>query len=328
MGPSQSRQSRRSDRQWREDGALLAAAREGNIQRIDMWMRQGASVNTRDPNGHTLLMHASFRGHTQTVLRLVRTWGADVNAESREDMDSITALMHAAEKGHHQCMDILIQAGADVNAGVNCKPLIMATVAQQCESMRKLIQAGADVKATNKSGMTALYLACKCGLPKCVELLIQHGANVNIRDRLGTSPLICTVVSRVNLNGLRCLELLLRAGAHVNKTNQSGKNAVTLHYTGTEPVNWWALLLLITAGEKLRRMAGYPLAWDTNYAHGELPDYILYKRNDLNLKHICRDVIRKHLLKVSNVNLFIRAPRLGLPSALTSYILYDVSLDL
>ena len=141
---------------------------------------------------------------------------------------------------------------------------------------------------------------------------------------------LSSVVSRVSLSRLRCLELLLRAGAHVNKTNRSGKNAVTLHFTGTEPVNKQALLLLLAAGERLktRRLAGYPLTWDKNYSHVVIPDHLMYKRNSLGLKHMCRDVIRKHLVKVSNVNLFTRAPRLGLPSVLTSYILYDVSLDL
>ena len=337
MGASKSRQSRdlRKRRpavhyrkqKCRMDAELLVAAQDGDIERIDRCMDLGADVNARDPHGQTPLMYASTRRYTRCVERLVHTWAADVNAESVEGADIVSALMYAAEKGHHQCMDILIQAGADVNAGVNCKPLMMATVAFQYESMRKLIHAGADVNTTNNSGMTALLLACKRSLPCCVKLLIQQGANVNIRDKLGTSPLISIVVSRVNYAELLCLDLLLRAGAHVNKTNRSGKNALTLHFTGTEPVNRRAVLLLLVAGERLhtRRKAGFRLTWDENYSHVEIPDHLLYKKNLLDLKHVCRDVIRKHMLKVSSVNLFTRAPGLGLPSVLTSYILYNVS---
>ena len=320
-------------RKYRVDAELLVAAQEADSKRIDRCMGLGADVNARDPHDQTPLMYAcnaSTRGYTQCVERLVHTWGADVNAESGEGAESVSALMYAAEKGHHRCMDILIQAGADVNAGVNCKPLMMATVAFQCESMRKLIHAGADVNTTNNYGMTALLLACKRGLPYCVELLIQEGANVNIRDRHGTSPLTSIVVSRVNHAELLCLEMLLQAGAHVNKTHRSGKNALTLHFTGTEPVNKRALLLLFAAGERLltRRKADFPLTWDKNYSHIRNPDQLLCNRNLLGLKCICRDVIRKHMLRVSSVNLFTRAPGLGLPSVLTSYILYDVSLDL
>ena len=46
------------------------------------------------------------------------------------------------------------------------------------------------------------------------------------------------------------------------------------------------------------------------------------------LSDLCRDLIRKHLLKLDpHENLFIRVPRLGLPAALSDYILFNVSLD-
>ena len=38
-------------------------------------------------------------------------------------------------------------------------------------------------------------------------------------------------------------------------------------------------------------------------------------------------VIRKHLLEVSQVNLFVRVPKLGLPRVLQEYLLYNVSLS-
>ena len=46
------------------------------------------------------------------------------------------------------------------------------------------------------------------------------------------------------------------------------------------------------------------------------------------LSHLCRGAIRKRLLDVDpHVNLFIRVPKIGLPSRLTKYLLFDVSLD-
>ena len=48
----------------------------------------------------------------------------------------------------------------------------------------------------------------------------------------------------------------------------------------------------------------------------------------LNLRHICRETIRKHLLNLDpHTHLFDRMPRLGLPSLLTRYLLYYKSLD-
>ena len=46
----------------------------------------------------------------------------------------------------------------------------------------------------------------------------------------------------------------------------------------------------------------------------------------LILKHICRRMIRKHLLKLDrHRNLFVNIPQLGLPSIITEYLLYGVS---
>ena len=142
----------------REDAELLEAASTGSRQHMDPLMKLGANVNTWDCLGRTPLMLAANQGHVDCVESLIHTWGADVNARTRNDVEVCrTALACAAEKGHHQCMDILIQAGASVNGGVNCKPLMMATLASQCESMTKLIQAGADVNATGEDGDTCCF---------------------------------------------------------------------------------------------------------------------------------------------------------------------------
>ena len=48
----------------------------------------------------------------------------------------------------------------------------------------------------------------------------------------------------------------------------------------------------------------------------------------LNLKHLCRETIRKHLLKLDpHENLFHRVPRLGLPTLISDYLLYNQTLD-
>ena len=71
------------------------------------------------------------------------------------------------------------------------------------------------------------------------------------------------------------------------------------------------------------------------FAAGETVDeYKMWKvlhylkpSGDMNLMNICRETIRKHLLQMSDVNLFVRVPRLPLPGLMTSYLLYDVTLD-
>ena len=60
----------------------------------------------------------------------------------------------------------------------------------------------------------------------------------------------------------------------------------------------------------------------------DVPGFLLQKEINLNLKHICREAIRKHLLDADpHSNLFGRIPRLGLSGCLTEYLLFKQSLD-
>ena len=77
-------------------------------------------------------------------------------------------------------------------------------------------------------------------------------------------------------------------------------------------------LLLYAAGETL----------DGPIDAEKLPDCLRFDDLQLMLKHICREAIRKHLLSLDpHTHLFYRIPRLGLPSSLNRYLLYNTSLD-
>ena len=49
--------------------------------------------------------------------------------------------------------------------------------------------------------------------------------------------------------------------------------------------------------------------------------------SELRLSHLCRASIRKHLLQMSNMNLFARVPKLGLPKPLQNYVVFSEILD-
>ena len=74
------------------------------------------------------------------------------------------------------------------------------------------------------------------------------------------------------------------------------------------------VLLLYAAGETLE-----------GTEEEEIPEKLKF---DLQLKHICREAIRKHLLKLDpHQHLFSRIPHLGLPESLNKYLLFYVSLE-
>ena len=68
--------------------------------------------------------------------------------------------------------------------------------------------------------------------------------------------------------------------------------------------------------------------WYGDITQIPVPDYLLHEDQKLSLKHLTRELIRKHLINIDpHENLFGRIPQLGLPSSLTKYLLYNMSLD-
>ena len=92
--------------------------------------------------------------------------------------------------------------------------------------------------------------------------------------------------------------------------------------------------LLLDAAVQTANLGITPVAtpniWLLLKAAGEL--LISMRRNkeihNDTLHHHCRVAIRRHLLKLDpHEHLFFRIPRIGLPSLLAKYLLYDTSLD-
>jgi ankyrin repeat protein len=63
-------------------------------------------------------------------------------------------------------------------------------MAGQFKCLQLLVERGADVNLRNEDGNTALIIAAEYGRYDCVKYLIDHGANVNIRNFAGDSALI------------------------------------------------------------------------------------------------------------------------------------------
>ena len=153
----------------------------------------------------------------------------------------------------------------------------------------------------------------KKGNADCVDELIKLGADVNIEIN-GYTALIAAVKGRI----MKCVFLLLIAGAHVNIFKHDPYHVLDKRVL--KVISPKILLLLIAAGEL--------------FAASEAESGINAKVCDttatdlkLNLKHLCREAIREHLLAIDpHENLFGRVPQLGLPSSLAKYLLYNMSL--
>ena len=216
-------------------------------------------------------------------------------------------LVLAAESGHTNCLESLIAAGADVNYGLDYYDAVFMDARIRSRSERSCWPTHSSTDGNIESyGSTALIIAMRYGRHVCLQSLINAGADVNAKSPSGKTALMEATASH-NLEGVK---LLFKSGAHVNLVDESGCNALT-NYTKQQSIHRCYELssLLMVAGETI----------DGNDMNLDL---------GRKLMHACRKAIRKHLRQVDPpVNLFVKIHRPGLPRALTSYLLYDVSLN-
>ena len=181
-------------------------------------------------------------------------------------------------------------------------------------------------------GETALHLASRFGNSNIVKLLINAGADVNITDEDGSTPLINAAVDYdFCKSGEISLEMLLHAGVKINIVDGYG-NAVQNHIIYEHRMtghgyqyNERVCTLLLAAGETKTK----PVLRDFKYMdlkHGKAV-YADFLNKDFKpcLKRQCREAIRRHLLEISDINLFYRVPNLGLPPSLAQYLVFNVS---
>lgn len=177
---------------------------------------QGANVNARNQDGITPL-HNGFGEKNMAVMALLIEAGAEVNAQSNEQL---TPLHLAYNTGSPEIADLLIRHGADVNArsNQNYTPLHYAVSANSgVEVAERLLQAGADLTLQNDAGAV---IHTPYFDPAVLQLLLDYGADVNLANAAGQTPLL---VHRFNPD---LIGPLLAAGADVNRQDSQGRTAL------------------------------------------------------------------------------------------------------
>jgi len=138
--------------------------------------------------GKTDLIDHAYRGRASDVKRIISEGKFDVNYH--EPDDGWTALHKAVFSGSIETVDILLDAGADLEA-VDMRgetPLMSAIFADKNQVAIHLIEKKANVNVTNNWKMTPLHTSSYRGMNEIVDLLIKNGADTQAKDREGKIP--------------------------------------------------------------------------------------------------------------------------------------------
>ncbi|XP_054379020.2 fibronectin type 3 and ankyrin repeat domains protein 1 isoform X12 [Pongo abelii] len=171
--------------------ALMVAAQKGYTRLVKILVSNGTDVNLKNGSGKDSLMLACYAGHLD-VVKYLRRHGASWQAR---DLGGCTALHWAADGGHCSVIEWMIKDGCEV-----------------------------DVVDTGSGWTPLMRVSAVSGSQRVASLLIDAGANVNVKDRNGKTPLMVAVLN----NHEELVQLLLDKGADASVKNEFGKGVLEM----------------------------------------------------------------------------------------------------
>lgn len=175
--------------------------RQSRCAIVQLLLNAGAEVDVVDQYNDSPLRAAAAAGNSEVVL-ILRKVGANPNLLGS---GTRSALFEAAIHGHDKIVQSLVQGGAHVEAATlgsrfsqlpgylmdveGVTPLIAAAEAGHFQTVRLLVNAGADVNRSDASGFNSLMGAARAGHPSMVKFLLERGARLDAVDANGRNAL-------------------------------------------------------------------------------------------------------------------------------------------
>ncbi|PYS12035.1 MAG: hypothetical protein DMG15_15735 [Acidobacteria bacterium] len=156
--------------------ALFAAIQRGAIGDVERLLKSGVSPNLTDAEGTPALMAAILFADSRMV-ELLLQHGADANQSGPSGTTALMWAMPDLAKAR-----LLIAHGANVNArpeNDRTALLVAASYSQTVDLLRLLLDKGADLRAQDKGGATALGLALRSADVEVVRFLVDRGLDLN-----------------------------------------------------------------------------------------------------------------------------------------------------
>ncbi|XP_059585290.1 ankyrin repeat and SOCS box protein 10 [Alligator mississippiensis] len=278
-----------------EDGyqPLHLCKSPGSLECARLLLQSGASVSVATEDEEDSPLHVVARHGLPEHVGLLLRYGAAVDAENEEGQMPL----HAACAQPHGPEDI----------------------ERYFEVCQQLVEHGARVDVPDRDLQRPLHLACKVANARVVELLLDHGASVNIMNYSGNTAMhnvLQVAAYKLLHQPERMVRALLNHGA---VRVWPGSLTKVLRYCHAAPR---VIEALINSYDRVRVSDEWAEAVppDTLQKHqGFYQSLFALGQQPRSLQHLARCTLRTHL----EGRVLLAAPRLGLPPALLRFLLLD-----
>jgi ankyrin repeat protein len=223
-------------RDRRSETPLQYAAVAGSVDAMKFLIASGADVNVQNEFGATAVIWSAT---DLAKVKLLVEHGARVNDATRRGRTAL--LIAAMSDSSAEIVRYLVGHGADpqVKDFLKTTTLRAATLGNDTETIRIMIEAGVDVNAADLPGITPLMMAAGWnGKVAAVKMLLAKGANVNavsrpvmgLPSRNGPSEFgnMTALLMSAAFGPPELIETLLKAGADVNARDVRGMTSLML----------------------------------------------------------------------------------------------------
>jgi len=166
---------------------LFAASRD-DIATIRLMCDQGFDPDSCDYDSRTALMVASMKGNIDAIEKLLE-YGADPHLK---DHHGTCALLEAIVNGHDVAVDILLNERTHLDLhwmdDARASGLLNKAVFEgDIQKLKRLVKANVNIDAGDYDKRTPIHIAASEGNMAAFMILVEAGANLEVRDRWGNS---------------------------------------------------------------------------------------------------------------------------------------------
>ncbi|ARF02725.1 SWPV1-134 [Shearwaterpox virus] len=204
------------------------SAKTEDTKKLRILLNEGIDVNLVDNEGFTAL-HLAIKSSYSKTVKILLQHGADTNINTKNN----ETVFYLAVKS--RSVEIITEVIQYYNDYINCKDILAdVTVSSDLKMISTLLDIGFNVNDIYYNNSSLLHLAVIFGTPDTVKLLLEYGADPNITDKYGTTPLESALImwhipnkKRIEFSKLMTIDLVFKQHEHsIHYSLPSVKNQI------------------------------------------------------------------------------------------------------